>query len=137
MKGAQTMKINLHQYATEWAAAVGHELDGITTDEVMAEVNANLTQYDEAAGVEIVREPIAQDEAEIIRGIIERLLRANSWRVIGYGLDEHGIEYGIYTDTDGHERIEVRTDSETQTCSTIDEAERICADMIATWERGL
>lgn len=58
-----------------------------------------------------------------------------NWNVVGYGLDEHGIEYGIYTDESGRESIEVRTDSETQTCSTIDEAERICADMIATWKR--
>jgi len=58
-----------------------------------------------------------------------------NWNVIGYGLDEHGIEYGIYTDIDGNEQIEVRTDSETQVCNAIDEAERICADMIATWKR--
>ena len=59
-----------------------------------------------------------------------------NWNVIGYDLGEYGIEYGIYTDADGHERIEVRTDSETQVCASTDEAERICAELIAEWARG-
>lgn len=68
------MKINLHQYATEWAEAAGRQLDGITNDEIVVEVNANLTQYDEDSREEIAREPITLDEADTIRRIIEGYL---------------------------------------------------------------
>lgn len=68
------MKLNLNQYATEWVEAAGRQLDGITNDEIMAEVNTNLTQYDEDSREEIEREPITLDEADTIRRVIEDYL---------------------------------------------------------------
>lgn len=59
------MKLDLHKYATEWVTEVGGELQGVTTEEVMEEVNANLPDDTDA---------ITIDEADTIRRIIEEYL---------------------------------------------------------------
>lgn len=59
------MRLDLYRYAMDWATAVGHELEGITTEEVMEEVNANLPDDTDA---------ITFDEADTIRRIIEDAL---------------------------------------------------------------
>lgn len=73
------MKIDLHEFAMEWVTEVGHELDGITTEEVMQEVNANLpteTIWDDEQlkEIEMTYDPITLDEADTIRRIIEEQL---------------------------------------------------------------
>lgn len=73
------MKIDLHKFAMEWVTEVGHELDGITTEEVMQEVNANLPTGTEWSDenmreVEISIDPITLEEAETMRRIIEEQL---------------------------------------------------------------
>lgn len=73
------MKFDLHKYAVDWVTAAGHELDGITTEEVMQEVNANLPTGTEWSDenmreVEISIDPITLEEAETMRRIIEEQL---------------------------------------------------------------
>lgn len=59
------MKLDLYKFAVDWVTEVGHELDGITTEGIMAEVNANLPDDTDA---------ITIDEADTIRRIIEEYL---------------------------------------------------------------
>lgn len=73
------MKFDLHKYAVDWVTASGHELDGITTEEVFREVNANLpteTIWDDEQlkEIEMTYDPITLDEADTIRRIIEEQL---------------------------------------------------------------
>ena len=78
-KGGISVKVELHKYAMDWVTAVGHALDGVTTEEVMQEVNANLPtgtiwNDEDMQEVELSVEPITMEEAEIIRRIIEEQL---------------------------------------------------------------
>ena len=73
------MKLDLNQCAIEWVTEVGHELDGITAQEVMDEVNANLptgTEWNDEnmQEVEFTVDPITLDDAETMRRIIEDYL---------------------------------------------------------------
>lgn len=73
------MKFDLYKYAMEWVTEVGRELEGITTEEVMEEVNANLpneTVWDDEQlkEIETTYDPITMDEADTIRRIIEERL---------------------------------------------------------------
>lgn len=73
------MKFDLHKYAVDWVTAAGHEIDGITTEEVFRDVNANLpteTIWDDEQlkEIEMTYDPITLDEADTIRRIIEEQL---------------------------------------------------------------
>jgi hypothetical protein len=73
------MKFDLHKYAVNWVTAAGHKIDGITTEEVFREVNANLPtgtvwNDEKMQEVEVTADPITMEDAEVMRRIIEEEL---------------------------------------------------------------